>query len=227
MRAAGPASLSAMRWVSAAPPVTLARCSIRHCRYSHGICSMSASGAAQRTGTCKTGARCPLAQHASALPSAAALAAAALTSHSLSLTPTHTHISPPAAAPDGFNFYCAAPARTDASVCPQGHDAIMVLVPCPLLPPTPERSGARGGDFGDGGGRGGAEWQEWETKSEEWVAAARKGVLQAFENVSKRSASVWKRARAYACSTLLTSGSPCSSLRKCAFLATAWAQAKW
>lgn len=33
-----------------------------------------------------------------------------------------------------FNFYAAAPARTDPSVCPEGSDAVMVLVPCPTLP---------------------------------------------------------------------------------------------
>ena len=32
------------------------------------------------------------------------------------------------------NFYVHAPARTDPSACPQGHDAITVLVPCA---PTP------------------------------------------------------------------------------------------
>lgn len=33
------------------------------------------------------------------------------------------------------NFYVHAPARSDGSVCPVGHDALTVLVPCPLLPP--------------------------------------------------------------------------------------------
>jgi hypothetical protein len=40
------------------------------------------------------------------------------------------------AGPGGFNFYCASASRTDPSVCPPNHDAIMVLVPCPLLPVT-------------------------------------------------------------------------------------------
>ncbi|CAM9289030.1 unnamed protein product, partial [Heterosigma akashiwo] len=35
--------------------------------------------------------------------------------------------------PRSGNFYVHAPARTDPSVCPEGHDAIMVLVPCPVL----------------------------------------------------------------------------------------------
>ena len=34
----------------------------------------------------------------------------------------------------GVNFYVHAPARTDPSACPKGHDAITVLVPCA---PTP------------------------------------------------------------------------------------------
>lgn len=37
--------------------------------------------------------------------------------------------------PERFNFYVHAPASTDPSVCPRGHDAIMVLVPCPILGP--------------------------------------------------------------------------------------------
>jgi len=35
--------------------------------------------------------------------------------------------------PGKGNFYVHAPARSDDSVCPEGHDAIMVLVPCPHL----------------------------------------------------------------------------------------------
>lgn len=36
--------------------------------------------------------------------------------------------------PTAFNFYCHAPARTDKTACPEGHDAITVLVPVPPLP---------------------------------------------------------------------------------------------
>jgi phytoene dehydrogenase-like protein len=36
--------------------------------------------------------------------------------------------------PDAFNFYVHAPERTDPSCCPDGHDAITVLVPVPPLP---------------------------------------------------------------------------------------------
>lgn len=36
--------------------------------------------------------------------------------------------------PDEFNFYVHSPSRTDSTVCPQGHDAVTVLVPVPPLP---------------------------------------------------------------------------------------------
>ena len=36
-----------------------------------------------------------------------------------------------------FNFYVHAPARTDCSTCPEGHDAITVLVPVPPLSRSP------------------------------------------------------------------------------------------
>ena len=35
--------------------------------------------------------------------------------------------------PDAFNFYVHAPARTDPSCCPEGCDAVTVLVPVPPL----------------------------------------------------------------------------------------------
>ena len=36
--------------------------------------------------------------------------------------------------PSEFNFYVHSPSRTDCTVCPEGHDAITVLVPVPPLP---------------------------------------------------------------------------------------------
>ncbi|KAG5184744.1 hypothetical protein JKP88DRAFT_314038 [Tribonema minus] len=74
----------------------------------------------------------------------------------------------------GFNFYCAAASRTDPSVCPEGHDAIMVLVPCPLLPPTPEGGDSRT----QAGGR------DWDAEVAQWMETARKGVLQQFEEAA-------------------------------------------
>lgn len=44
--------------------------------------------------------------------------------------------------PARFNFYVHAPASTDPSVCPPGHDAIMVLVPCPILRPEEDEAEA-------------------------------------------------------------------------------------
>lgn len=41
--------------------------------------------------------------------------------------------SSPSADPPAANFYVHAPARTDPSACPVGHDAITVLVPAPAL----------------------------------------------------------------------------------------------
>uniref|UniRef100_A0A7S2R9P3 Amine oxidase domain-containing protein n=1 Tax=Rhizochromulina marina TaxID=1034831 RepID=A0A7S2R9P3_9STRA len=38
------------------------------------------------------------------------------------------------------NFYVHAPARTDPSACPEGHDAITVLVPAPGLRPSSEEA---------------------------------------------------------------------------------------
>lgn len=63
-----------------------------------------------------------------------------------------------------FNFYVHAPARTDPSVCPPGHDAIMVLVPCPILGP----------EEGDGGA-------EEEERERQLVARVREAVLDRFE----------------------------------------------
>jgi len=66
-----------------------------------------------------------------------------------------------------FNFYVHAPQRTDESVCPPGHDAIMILVPCPIL--------------GKEGGGGGAEQEEEE--EEELISSVREAVLGRLEEV--------------------------------------------
>jgi phytoene dehydrogenase-like protein len=63
-----------------------------------------------------------------------------------------------------LNFYVHAPARTDTSVCPPGHDAVMVLVPCPVL-------GKEGGG------------QEEEEEEARMIADAREAVLARFESV--------------------------------------------
>lgn len=63
-----------------------------------------------------------------------------------------------------FNFYAAAPARTDPSVCPEGSDAIMVLVPCPTL------SDADNGQDGDD-----------DARRDTWVNRAREGVIREME----------------------------------------------
>ena len=68
--------------------------------------------------------------------------------------------------PTRFNFYVHAPARTDPSVCPPGHDAIMVLVPCPVL------------------GIDGEEEEEEEEEEMRLVAAAKEAVLQRFEKMN-------------------------------------------
>lgn len=81
---------------------------------------------------------------------------------------------------DSLNFYVAAPARTDPSVCPAGSDAIMVLVPCPSIPDDFEdddcyessssssaaREGRRKGCTPDRG---------------DWVRRAREGVIREME----------------------------------------------
>lgn len=59
----------------------------------------------------------------------------------------------------------AAPARTDPSVCPEGADAIMVLVPCPSLPDD-ESSGVA---------------EDESDRSEAWVRRAREGVIREME----------------------------------------------
>ncbi|CAM9322137.1 unnamed protein product [Discosporangium mesarthrocarpum] len=68
---------------------------------------------------------------------------------------------------ESFNFYVAAPARTDPSVCPEGHDAIMVLVPCPSLPDKEGSAVCGGGERND------------------WVRRAREGVVSALENTAQ------------------------------------------
>ncbi|CAM9896207.1 unnamed protein product [Ascophyllum nodosum] len=65
-----------------------------------------------------------------------------------------------------FNFYAAAPARTDPSVCPEDSDAIMVLVPCPNIPDDGPREGEGGEDVDRRGG---------------WVKRAREGVIREME----------------------------------------------
>lgn len=60
-----------------------------------------------------------------------------------------------------FNFYVAAPARTDSSASPEDSDAIMVLVPCPNIPD---------GSSGDA-----------VTERGHWVRRAREGVIREME----------------------------------------------
>lgn len=36
------------------------------------------------------------------------------------------------------NFYVHAPSRSDPSACPEGHDAITILVPCPTVDEEPD-----------------------------------------------------------------------------------------
>eukprot|EP00904_Undaria_pinnatifida_P006680 jgi/Undpi1/3141/HiC_scaffold_15.g06515.m1 len=70
-----------------------------------------------------------------------------------------------------FNFYAAAPARTDPSVCPEQGDAIMVLVPCPNIP-----DGCDSDSEGEGGGAG--------ADREEWVHRAKEGVVRELEGTA-------------------------------------------
>ncbi|CBJ25802.1 conserved unknown protein [Ectocarpus siliculosus] len=75
---------------------------------------------------------------------------------------------------ESFNFYAAAPARTDPSVCPEGSDAIMVLVPCPSIPDDYTGKiddGGSGNDTREGGG----------PDREDWVRRAREGVIREME----------------------------------------------
>ncbi|CAN0422616.1 unnamed protein product, partial [Hapterophycus canaliculatus] len=76
------------------------------------------------------------------------------------------------------NFYAAAPARTDPSVCPEGSDAIMVLVPCPSIPDDYNQSGddSSGGAEDRGGARRGVV-----PNRKEWVRRAREGVIRDME----------------------------------------------
>jgi phytoene desaturase len=62
------------------------------------------------------------------------------------------------------NFYVHAPSRTDPEVCPAGHDAITVLVPCPTTESISEDSAAAGDD-------------------DELVSHCRKLVLERFNEV--------------------------------------------
>lgn len=81
-----------------------------------------------------------------------------------------------------FNFYAAAPARTDPSVCPEGKDAIMVLVPCPSIPDdfrNPSDRDDSGSDTAATGGPGGGAGSP--TGREDWVRRAREGVIREME----------------------------------------------
>lgn len=64
----------------------------------------------------------------------------------------------------------AAPARTDPSVCPEGSDAIMVLVPSPCLPENDHEQG-------DG--------LEGRSRRERWIERARNGVIREMEASAK------------------------------------------
>jgi len=70
-----------------------------------------------------------------------------------------------------FNFYVHAPQRTDASVCPPGHDAIMVLVPSPILGKEGRRAGGK------------EEEEEEEEEEERLVATVREAVLARLEEM--------------------------------------------
>lgn len=86
--------------------------------------------------------------------------------------------------PSSFNFYVAAPARTDPSVCPAGSDAMMVLVPCPSIPDDydhfgdEDSSNSSRGAVGERMRRGGGALAP---DRGDWVRRAREGVIREME----------------------------------------------
>lgn len=85
-------------------------------------------------------------------------------------------LPPPSLEPKSFNFYAAAPARTDPSVCPEGSDAIMVLVPCPSIPDDYTGKIDDGDSDNDSATRDGGG-----PDREDWVQRAREGVIREME----------------------------------------------
>ena len=100
--------------------------------------------------------------------------------------------------PEACNFYVHAPSRTDKSACPEGHDAITVLIPMPLSPSGVDSS------FCCGDSSNSSDIEVIETT---YIDSLRKQVLERLQTVEGmpseitshiiyeqyRSASNWKR----------------------------------